>query len=331
MKKFSLILLLSMGLILTTSCGIDKDKLKGDTSTEETVEEDEDDEEDTTEEKVEPVSEEQEKESSKDDLDDATLSDADKHAIASANANGNLDYSFLSGKTFKVYGSKFALEWSDEFTISSDGTYAGQNSYGGETVSTYDYSGSFGSIEKISDKSFSIEIKSGAGYLAEGSSVTLYDKGFVVSELPDVVRQWSDVSLYKDIVSGDTLPCQIIYNIEDGSIYAEKSYMAELRPEDNMDTTEASTIEKTPFYGIWCHGTKDEAEADSFAQSVTSNTGIGAQVFVTTDWNNLNTEKFYVVTAGIYATEDSANEYLAMVQTAYPDAYVKYSGDYIGN
>lgn len=249
----------------------------------------------------------------------------------SSSGTNNLDYSFVSGKTFKVFGSKFALEWRDEFTIKADGTFSGVSVYGGETENVYEYSGSFGAIETISPGCYSLEIKQGEGYLYDDSSVTLYDKGFAVADLPEVVKEWSDLSLYKDITSGDTLPCQIIYNIDDGSVYAEKTYMAELRPEDNTDTTEASVIEKTPFYGIWCHGTKDEAEADSFAQSVTANTGIGAQVFVTTDWNNLNTEKFYVVTAGIYATEESANEYLSSVQASYPDAYVKYSGDYIGN
>ena len=51
---------------------------------------------------------------------------------------------------------------------------------------------------------------------------------------------------------------------------------------------------------------------------------------MTTDWSNLNTEKFYVVTAGVYAAESDANAALASVQSVYPDAYVKYSGDFQG-
>ena len=54
----------------------------------------------------------------------------------------------------------------------------------------------------------------------------------------------------------------------------------------------------TPFYGIWCYGGKSEEDADAYAQSMRSS-GYDAQVFVTTDWSNLNPEKFYVVTAGI--------------------------------
>lgn len=58
--------------------------------------------------------------------------------------------------------------------------------------------------------------------------------------------------------------------------------------------------------------------------------GYDAQVFVTTDWSNLNSEKFYVVTAGVYLSESDANAALPSVQGFYPDAYVKYSGDYQG-
>ena len=41
-------------------------------------------------------------------------------------------------------------------------------------------------------------------------------------------------------------------------------------------------------------------------------------------------EKFYVVTAGVYLSESDANAALPSVQGFYPDAYVKYSGDYQG-
>ena len=85
----------------------------------------------------------------------------------------------------------------------------------------------------------------------------------------------------------------------------------------------------TPFYGIWCYGSKGEADANSYAETLKSS-GFDARVFVTTDWSNLNTEKFYVVTAGVYGSEAEANSALASVQSVYPDAYVKYSGDFQG-
>ena len=85
----------------------------------------------------------------------------------------------------------------------------------------------------------------------------------------------------------------------------------------------------TPFYGIWCYGGKSEEDADAYAQSMRSS-GYDAQVFVTTDWSNLNPEKFYVVTAGIYQSESEANAALASAQSFCADAYVKYSGDFQG-
>ena len=82
-----------------------------------------------------------------------------------------------------------------------------------------------------------------------------------------------------------------------------------------------------PFWGIWCYGSKSRTEADNFAD-VLSSKGYNAQVFVTTDWSNLNSEKYYVVTAGVYYSETDAKKELASVKSlGYSDAYVKYSGN----
>lgn len=58
--------------------------------------------------------------------------------------------------------------------------------------------------------------------------------------------------------------------------------------------------------------------------------GFDAQVFVTTDWSNLNTEKWYVITAGTYGTEEAASAVLPDVQRVCSDAYIKYSGNWQG-
>lgn len=91
---------------------------------------------------------------------------------------------------------------------------------------------------------------------------------------------------------------------------------------------EPSTYE--PFYGIWCYGSKGETDAQNAAAGLAQN-GFPAQVFVTTDWTNLNSVRWYVVTAGVYATESEAKAMLANVQQIYPDAYVKYSGEWRWN
>ena len=94
---------------------------------------------------------------------------------------------------------------------------------------------------------------------------------------------------------------------------------------DELSGTTAQQSEDTSFYGIWCYGSKEEGEANSYAETLKAS-GFDARVYVTTDWSNLNTEKFYVVTAGVYSTESEANAALTSVQSVCPDAYVKYSG-----
>ena len=53
-------------------------------------------------------------------------------------------------------------------------------------------------------------------------------------------------------------------------------------------------------------------------------------VFVITDWSNLNTEKWYVITAGTYGTEEAASAVLPDVQRVCSNAYIKYSGNWQG-
>lgn len=84
------------------------------------------------------------------------------------------------------------------------------------------------------------------------------------------------------------------------------------------------------FYGIWVYASKSYDEASTFAWDVSSN-GFKGFVITTTDWSNLNSEKWYVVTAGEYGSEKEAINMLTEVQKYYPDAYVKYSGDHVDN
>ncbi|MBR1630176.1 MAG: hypothetical protein IJ679_13085 [Lachnospiraceae bacterium] len=102
----------------------------------------------------------------------------------------------------------------------------------------------------------------------------------------------------------------------------------------DMDAKPASSVPASvdvhqPFYGIWVIGTKDYTEANNKAQEVRNN-GFDGQVYVTTDWSNLNSERWFVVTAGSYPNEESAKEKLPNVQALYKDAYVKYSGSWKG-
>lgn len=82
------------------------------------------------------------------------------------------------------------------------------------------------------------------------------------------------------------------------------------------------------FYGIWCLATKNYTEACEHADKL-KNAGFYAQVIDTDMWSNLN-DGWYAVTAGVYDSKEAANADLSSAKANYKDAYVKYSGNYIG-
>lgn len=83
------------------------------------------------------------------------------------------------------------------------------------------------------------------------------------------------------------------------------------------------------FYGVWCDASKDSGAVYAAAEQMQQE-GFEAAVFVTSEWSNLNRERYYAVTAGIYHTKTEAEDALSHVKDVYPDAYVKYTGDWIG-
>lgn len=95
-----------------------------------------------------------------------------------------------------------------------------------------------------------------------------------------------------------------------------------IQQEKEVQQSDSSQSSISPFYGIWCGAAKTEAEAQKQAKKIRGN-GFDAQVFVTTDWSNLNTEKWYVITAGTYGTEEAASAVLPDVQRVCSDAYIK--------
>lgn len=99
--------------------------------------------------------------------------------------------------------------------------------------------------------------------------------------------------------------------------------------QDNIITEEPENYISKAFYGIWCSASKDQKEMDDLAAKMNMDYGIPARVYITSDWENLNSETWYAVSAGAYETEEEAKRNLVKVQSIYSDAYVKYSGDLI--
>ena len=126
--------------------------------------------------------------------------------------------------------------------------------------------------------------------------------------------------------------------LEDFVSWIELCYVSEFRPAVLKETGTAKAGDlsgdespaKEPFYGVWVSASKDYDEAQAMADEL-GGAGFAGSVFVTTDWDNLNSERWYVVTAGCAKTESEAQSLCERVRNAgYSDAYVKYSGDYIG-
>jgi tetratricopeptide (TPR) repeat protein len=115
-------------------------------------------------------------------------------------------------------------------------------------------------------------------------------------------------------------------NVIKNSAYAEDEELQDLYLEINSLYNENEIQYETNFYGIWCYASKDYSDAQINADTLIKY-GFDAQVILTTDWDNLNAEKWYVVTAGMYSTEEDAKEDLPSVQTVCKTAYVKYSGN----
>ena len=91
----------------------------------------------------------------------------------------------------------------------------------------------------------------------------------------------------------------------------------------------SSSDEHSPFYGIWCRATKNRSVAEDAASEMEEK-GLPAEIFVSSDWSNMNSEMWYVISAGTYETKAEAESMLPHVQDYYPSAFIKYSGAWIG-
>lgn len=85
------------------------------------------------------------------------------------------------------------------------------------------------------------------------------------------------------------------------------------------------------FYGIWIGASKNEDEANEILEKARDNGFENARVLLSTDWEKLNSDPYYVVTAGTYNSKEDANAELDSVKLAgFTGAYVKDTGEYIG-
>ncbi len=85
-----------------------------------------------------------------------------------------------------------------------------------------------------------------------------------------------------------------------------------------------------PFYGVWCAASKDTAPVSKAMDRLLLE-GYKPIYVSTEDWSGLNANRYYAVSAGSYGSKAEAERALSSVQSIYPDAYIKYSGTFMGN
>ena len=115
----------------------------------------------------------------------------------------------------------------------------------------------------------------------------------------------------------------------DGELITESDVVAE-HPEENVVADPAllweSDPSQQPFYGVFISAARDSESAHDRLVSLGGN-GYSAEIVYSPEWDELNPEPYYCVTAGRYETKEEAEAILEDVKKAgYKDAYVKYSG-----
>ena len=88
-------------------------------------------------------------------------------------------------------------------------------------------------------------------------------------------------------------------------VYAEVNANVSIDPD--------SPFRNGEFVGIWIRAADNLEEAKSLANEAAAHVG-AVQIFLTTNWSNLNPEPCYVLTAGIYASRSEAEMMLPEIQ-----------------
>ncbi len=92
-----------------------------------------------------------------------------------------------------------------------------------------------------------------------------------------------------------------------------------------------STFESGEYYGVFVASFKTSEECVDTEMKLDDAGYHLCPVVYTPDFSNLNPEPYYVVTAGLYSSQQDAEKALEDVKTAgFKDAYVKNAGKYIG-
>ena len=157
--------------------------------------------------------------------------------------------------------------------------------------------------------------------LAKADTVLELDKDEEVTVLYCLTKDDGEVWYYVQHRTG------IIGYVEDQNLMLNGSEKP-ANPDTQAADTQAAEDQHSPFYGIWCAAFKEE---DGAVRTVSDmeKYGLPAEIFISSDWSNLNSERWYVITAGKYDTREEAEQALPGVQNYYENAFIKYTGEWI--
>ena len=145
------------------------------------------------------------------------------------------------------------------------------------------------------------------------------DKLSIVSEYGDEISVLGDKAVFTRASEGD-IP---VYSVND--IKLDESAFVKYEDEDSGDIGGLETLSEG-FFGVWTASSKDYNDAVDSARALCDE-GFDARVYYSPEWENLNKDPYYCVTAGTFMHKNEAdNELDSLKEKGYSGAYVKHTG-----
>ena len=111
---------------------------------------------------------------------------------------------------------------------------------------------------------------------------------------------------------------------------AEEQARQQQQQEQQQQQAAVGTNGQGSFWGVWIGAFGSYENAQKRVAEANA-AGLPAQIFMSTDWSNLQQTGYYVVSAGTYGDEATAREVLERAKSAgFGDAWVRNTGNYQG-
>ncbi|MCR5687249.1 MAG: SPOR domain-containing protein [Lachnospiraceae bacterium] len=141
---------------------------------------------------------------------------------------------------------------------------------------------------------------------------------------------------FKDSDLPEGIPANARYSrVKDGRVHVTENDELSLRSESfgmYGGSRDYDELTSQDFYGVFVSSAKEEDKCTPALDKLAEAGFDGSCAVYTPDFDGLNPEPYYAVTAGLYTSESEADSVLSDVKAAgFSDAYVKKAGSYIGD